>query len=264
MIVESIDSMGDAAGALAARHMDVAFRRMMAGPRCVEHGTWFRLITGEAHPMGNVALVSASDDVAATLEATAPLIDCGAPAAVIFTAGVTDAVVEAVKAQGFAIEASLPAMAVDIDAMRPTGLPSGYEWARIGGGAEGRAWAEALALGYGLPQALADLFAPEALGADMADDAQIQFFAVLRGRRQVATSMLYLADGLAGIYCVSTLAEERQKGLGAHATAEALRVARQLGFRVGVLQSSEAGHPVYLGLGFGDHASIPMLIRMPG
>jgi hypothetical protein len=213
MIVESIDSMGDAAGALAARHMDVAFRRMMAGPRCVEHGTWFRLITGEAHPMGNVALVSASDDVAATLEATAPLIDCGAPAAVIFTAGVTDAVVEAVKAQGFAIEASLPAMAVDIDAMRPTGLPSGYEWARIGGGAEGRAWAEALALGYGLPQALA---------------------------------------------------EERQKGLGAHATAEALRVARQLGFRVGVLQSSEAGHPVYLGLGFGDHASIPMLIRMPG
>jgi predicted GNAT family acetyltransferase len=264
MVTDSIRSMGETTGARAARHMDIAFRQMMAGPGCAQTGNWFRLITGELHPMGNVALVSTSDDLEATLEATGPLLDCGAPAAAIFTAGVTQRVSDAVKAQGFAIEASMPAMAVDIDRLRPTALPPGYDWARIGSGEEGRAWAEALALGYELPRPLADIFAPETLGADMADDAPIQFFAVLRGDRQVSTSMLYLADGLAGIYCVSTLPEERQKGLGAHATAEALRVARQLGYRVGVLQSSSAGHPVYLGLGFGDYASIPMLIRMPG
>jgi ribosomal protein S18 acetylase RimI-like enzyme len=76
--------------------------------------------------------------------------------------------------------------------------------------------------------------------------------------------MLYLADGLAGIYCVATLPEERSKGLGAHATAEALRVAQALGYHVGVLQSSSAGHGVYLRLGFGDYATVPMFIRMPG
>ncbi len=66
--------------------------------------------------------------------------------------------------------------------------------------------------------------------------------------RPVATSLLYLADGLAGIYCVATLPEDRAKGLGAHTTAEAFRRAHELGYRVGVLQSSPAGHSVHVGL----------------
>lgn len=70
----------------------------------------------------------------------------------------------------------------------------------------------------------------------MAPTAQTQFFAVLRDGQPVSTSLLYLADGLAGIYSVSTLPEERGKGFGAHATAEALRAAFTLGYRVGVLQ----------------------------
>src|SRR5690606_23229328 len=124
-----------------------------------------------------------------------------------------------------------PAMAVDIDRMSATALPPGYGFARIGAGAEGRAWAEALAIGYELPRPLANLFSPDAIGAGMAPDAQVQFFAVTRRDGQlVATSLLYLADGLAGIYCVSTRPEERKKGLGAHATAEALRAARRLGY----------------------------------
>jgi GNAT superfamily N-acetyltransferase len=263
MITESIRSMGEETGARAARHMDIAFRRVMVGPGSRQCAEWFRLITGEKHPMGNVALISTTDELESTLEAIEPLVDCGAPAAAIFTAGVSQAVSNAVKARGFAVEASMPAMAVDIDNMPPTSLPPGYEWARIGGGDEGRAWAGALAAGYGLPAVLAEMFAPNSVGVDLAADAPIQFFAVLRDGRQVSTSMLYLEDGLAGIYCVSTLPEERQKGLGAHATAEALRVARRLGYRVGVLQSSGAGHPVYLKLGFGDYAQVPMLIRMP-
>lgn len=76
--------------------------------------------------------------------------------------------------------------------------------------------------------------------------------------------MLYLADGLAGIYCVATLPAERGKGLGAHVTAESLRAALPLGYGVGVLQATEAGHGVYRGLGFTDVGSVPMFIRMPG
>jgi GNAT superfamily N-acetyltransferase len=162
------------------------------------------------------------------------------------------------------MEAQMPAMAVEIDLMSDTALPAGYDWARIGEGDAGDAWAEALAFGYELPLGLARLFSPSVLGADPAPDAQIQFFAVLRDGRQVATSMLFLADGLAGIYCVSTRAEERHRGLGAHATAEALRVARRLGYRVGVLQSSTAGYGVYVRLGFGTYAQVPMFIHLPG
>jgi GNAT superfamily N-acetyltransferase len=263
MIVDSIESIAADVGARTARHFDTAFRRMMSGPMAFATPRYLRFVTGEAHPMGNVAIVRSGDDASIAREATTPLLGCGAPSAVIFPDGVAPEVAAAVEDQGFTVRASMPAMAVDIDALAPTTLPPGYDWARIGRGDEGRAWAAALAEGYELPQPLADLFAPEALGADPAPDAAVQFFAVLREGRQVATSMLYLADGLAGIYCVSTLPGERNQGLGAHATAEALRAARRCGYRVGVLQSSPAGHSVYLGLGFGDYFQIPMRIRMP-
>jgi len=263
MFVEQIGSDHAAIGARAAGHFEIAFRGMMANPRTVQNGAYLRLVTGLPHPMGNIAILSESDNLDAALEACLPLLDCGAPAAVIFARGAEPAVAGALKQRGFAVEATMPAMAVDIDRMSATSLPPGYGFARIGAGDEGRDWAEALAIGYELPRPLADLFSPEALGADMAPDAQTQFFAVTRDGQQVATSMLYLADGLAGIYCVSTRPEERKKGLGAHATAEALRVARRLGYRVGVLQSSSAGYNVYVGLGFGTYAQVPMLVHMP-
>jgi len=263
MIVESVESVGPAMGARAALHLDLAFRHMMRGPGCVQNAGYLRLVTGEAHPMGNVAVVADPGDLEAVQEAIAPLLTCGAPAATIFPRGLADSVAAAVKARGFTVEAGMPAMAVDIERMAATSLPPGYEWARIGAGDEGRAWFVTQTTAYEIPPGLAEIFGPEALGADMAHDAQIQFFSVLRAGRHVATSLLYLDDGLAGIYCVSTRPEEREKGLGAHATAEALRAARHLGYRVGVLQSSTAGYPVYLRLGFGDYARVPMLIHLP-
>jgi GNAT superfamily N-acetyltransferase len=263
MIVGEIGSDHAGIGLRTAQHLEIVFRRMLGGPRVVQNESYLRLVTGEAHPMGNIAIVSEPGNLAAALEATRPLLDCGAPAATIFPRGVDDAVASAVKAQGFDIEAMMPAMAVEIDRMAATALPAGYDLARIGSGDQGREWAEALAVGYELPRPVANLFAPEALGVDMDPDAPVQFFAVLRDGQQVATSMLYLADGLAGIYCVSTRPEERNKGLGAHATAEALRAARRLGYRVGVLQSSSAGYNVYVGLGFGTYAHVPMLVHMP-
>jgi predicted acetyltransferase len=66
----------------------------------------------------------------------------------------------------------------------------------------------------------------------------------------VCTSLICLADEVAGVYCVATIPEERGKGLGSHATAEPLRLVGKLGYRVAVLQSSRAGHSMYAKLGF--------------
>lgn len=262
--VPSTTSGREPIGVLVARHFDLTFRAMMRGPGAEHLPGFLRFVSGTAHPMGNVAIISDPTVTEETRHAAEPLVHCGAPAAVIFPYGAPAPAADVVRALGFTVEASMPAMAVDIEQMAPTVLPPGYDWARIGAGDEGEAWAEALAVGYGLPRPLADVFAPNTTGADMAPDAPLQFFAVLRDGRPVSTSVLYLADGLAGIYCVSTLPEERGRGLGAHATAEPLRAAARLGYRVGVLQSSPAGHTVYLGLGFGDYGQIPMFIRMPG
>lgn len=261
--VQSQEANGTAIGMRAARHLDTVFRSLKV-PQGVESGaSYFRLITGEAHPMGNLAIVCDPDDPEVTQAAAGPLLACGFPSVLIYPLGIGEALSSAVNAAGFVSEGAMPAMAVDIERMPATAMPPGYECVRIGAGEDGRAWSGALAVGYGLPPGLARIFSPEALGADMADDAPIQFFAILRDGRTVATSMLYLVDGLAGIYCVATLPEERGKGLGAHATAEPLRIAHRLGYRVGVLQSSTAGHSVYRGLGFADVAALPMFVHLP-
>lgn len=263
-MVRSIASARDEIGVRAARHLDTTFRAIMRPPAAEHQPSFMRVITGEPHPMGNAAIVSNPNDPAATRAAAGPLQESGLPAIVLFTEGVTADAARTLAAMGFAHEGTMPAMAVDIDAMGDTTLPAGYTWARVGTGSEGSAWASAMAAGYPLPVGLAQLFSPDAVGADMAPDAAIQFFSVLKDGETVATSMLLLADGLAGIYCVSTLAAERGRGLGAHATAQPLREAQRLGYRVGVLQSSPDGHSVYLKLGFQDLAEIPMFVRMPG
>jgi len=263
-MAKSIGSSRDAIGARAARHLELAFRGFTVGHGAELGTNYLRWTTCEAHPLGNVAIVSDPSDADAARAAVEPLVARNLPSAVLFPQGVSAAAARSVVALGFADQGAMPAMAVDIDRMAATSLPPGCAWARIGEGGGARGWSEAFAAGYGVPMGLARLFSPEELGADMAGDAQTQYFAIVRDGRAVATSLLYLADGLAGIYCVATVPEERGKGLGAHVTAEALRAAQALGYGVGVLQSSLAGHSIYLGLGFEDLATVPMFVRMPG
>ena len=261
-VVESIGSCRGSIGASAAGHLDLAIRHIFGGQGAVASGGYLRMITRTQHPFGNMAVLSAADSPQTTEEAVAPLLALEFPTMVLYTSGVSEAVAQTLLDKGYG-QSAMPAMAVDIERMGATALQSGYEWTRIGAGSDGCEWSEVLALGYGLPLPVARMFSPDALGADMAPDATMQFFGIRHDGRLVATSMLYLAGGLAGIYCVATLAEERGKGLGAHVTAEALRTAHRLGYRVGVLQSSDDGHNVYLGLGFADLGWVPMFIRIP-
>lgn len=79
----------------------------------------------------------------------------------------------------------------------------------------------------------------------------------LLNEKPVATSALLLAAGVAGIYAVATLAEVRGQGLGTAMTLAALRVARRMGCRAAILQSSSKGFPVYRRLGFQQHCLFP-------
>jgi GNAT superfamily N-acetyltransferase len=68
--------------------------------------------------------------------------------------------------------------------------------------------------------------------------------------RPVATSRVSLGGGVAGLYAILTLPSHRGRGIGRAMTLAALRAAAGLGYRIGVLQSSELGYGMYLKLGF--------------
>ena len=76
------------------------------------------------------------------------------------------------------------------------------------------------------------------------------------GGEPVATSALFFAAGVAGVYCVSTIESARRRGIGAAVTLAALREARDLGHGLAVLTSSEMGYSVYRKLGFVEYCRI--------
>ncbi|MGH2606372.1 MAG: GNAT family N-acetyltransferase, partial [Anaerolineales bacterium] len=75
------------------------------------------------------------------------------------------------------------------------------------------------------------------------------YLAMLNGRA-VSWASVFYATGVAGIYAVGTAAEARRQGIGSAVTLRALLDARERGYRVGMLQSSEMGYNVYRRLGF--------------
>jgi len=81
--------------------------------------------------------------------------------------------------------------------------------------------------------------------------------------KPVATSLLFLSAGVAGIYSVATIPEARRKGIGALITQYPLLQARSMGYQIGILQSSEMGLSVYRSLGFKEYCKISMYRWQP-
>ena len=247
---------------LVIGHAGDTFRRIMGGPAVERDHRFVRLATGEAHPFGNFACMADHPDADGVRAAIGPFMQSGAPSAMIFNAPVAGDVATELATNGFVAHGGLTAMAVDIESLRSTTAPAGYAFARANNPQQRQAWAAAFAHGYGLPPQTGSAFAG-GLGAETADDASIQYFWILKDGQPVCTSACVLGDGVAGIYAVATLPQERGKGLGAFATAEPLRIAHRLGYRVGVLQASDEGHPVYRRIGFVDVGAVPLYLRMP-
>ncbi len=261
----SLAAIGPAAGSAIGRHLETTFRDMVHGENVAKEAAFLRLISNEPHPLGNMALLSAPVDSSSARAAVEPLVASGMPSAVLFPDLEVPPAIDAYLSEcGFASHGALPAMGVDIVRLKATTLPDGYEFVRVGEGPDGEEWVHQFAIGYELPLGVARCFSPVSLRASTSPGAPMQFFAIRKGGTIVSTSVCCLKDGVAGIYCVSTVPEERRRGLGEHVTAEPLRLAARLGYGVGILQSSEAGYPIYKNLGFADFGGVPIYLRIPG
>lgn len=78
----------------------------------------------------------------------------------------------------------------------------------------------------------------------------MRFYLAVHNGVPVATSQLLLAEGVAGIDRVATVPEVRKQGIGYAITLYPLLEAREMGYRVGTTQATEAGERVYRRMGF--------------
>jgi GNAT superfamily N-acetyltransferase len=156
---------------------------------------------------------------------------------------------EQLQAQGFQYDGNTPGMALFLDQLAaPTAHPPGLVIRPVESLATLRVWVHTFLLGYGIPTAWSEPFFELLAGMGLA--LPFRYYLAWHDDGPVATSALFLAAGVAGIYNVATVAGARGQGIGAAVTAQPLEDARTLGYRVGILQSSDMGLRVYERLGF--------------
>jgi GNAT superfamily N-acetyltransferase len=148
-------------------------------------------------------------------------------------------------------------MSVDIPALPGRGpVPRGFAVERVRDEDGLALWVETLGSGFGEGPVEAEWVGEmyRRLGYD--DRSPWRHYVGMLGVGVVATSTMFLGAGAAGIYFVFTAEGARRRGIGAAMTLAPLLEARELGYRVGVLGSSEMGRPVYRRLGFEERCRI--------
>jgi GNAT superfamily N-acetyltransferase len=159
-------------------------------------------------------------------------------------------------------EGDSPGMAVDLRVLNESlHRPPGLEIELVNDAESLRKWSEAVTAAAPMPELVAkpmfDFFIT--LGFGKASPVR-NYYGRLSGEG-VATSSLFFGAGVAGIYNVATLPKVRRQGIGNAMTLEPLCEARALGYRIGVLISSQLGVGVYRKLGFREYCKIGQYVR---
>jgi len=148
-------------------------------------------------------------------------------------------------------------MAIDLGQLpERVPAPTGLRIERVRDARALATWAATLANGFGEGEREASWVGATYAAIGLDDGVPWRHYLGRLDGEPVATSSLFLAEGVAGVYFVLTVPEARGQGIGAAITAAALRQARAMGFRVGVLGSSDMGEPVYRRLGFVERCRI--------
>lgn len=246
----------------AAGHMATALKAIYAQNSCPDLRRFpsggVLLNTGEQDLFGNFAIGLEGDEWSEAAQILSPI---EAPTGFLDTGDFDSEMALLVGAHGYAPVASIPSMTVELDRLPDVPLADGYVFERVTSSDDGVAWSRVLSEGYPVPIKSAESMSPVHARVEDADDAAIQFFRVVRDGETAGISGLILADGVAGVYCVTTLEAHRRRGLGAVLTAWPLLRGRDLGYSTGVLQASEAGYPVYKKLGFVDTGAVHLYMK---
>jgi ribosomal protein S18 acetylase RimI-like enzyme len=153
--------------------------------------------------------------------------------------------------RGFRLVQGPPGMSVDLELLNEAGsLPDGAYIKPVHDEQGVQDCAEVLIHGYGFPVEWKSLAADFVRGLGLEAEAPLRSYVAYWDGKPVSTAAGLFGQQVVGIFNVATLPEARGKGFGGALTSAPLLEARAMGYRVGTLQSSEQGFPIYKKLGF--------------
>jgi len=150
-------------------------------------------------------------------------------------------------------------MAVDLSVL-PEELPAhpGLRIVPVVDGNALRQWIHVASIGFRISEKFEKVWYD--FFVDTVFDGQFQTYLALLNGKPVGTSQLFLSEGVAGIYNVTCIPEVRGQGIGSAITLAPLLKARELGYRIGILQASQRGYGVYRRLGFQDFGNLSLYL----
>ena len=160
------------------------------------------------------------------------------------------------------IHRPMPGMAADLLALHEDGtMPHGFTIETVGSAETLKPLIEIQLDCFGMPESIGAPF--RELTIELGLELPWRYYLGRLHGEPVATSILFLGAGVAGVYSVATLPRARRQGIGAAMTLAPLRDARSLGYRAGILSASPMGVPVYRRLGFQQYCELHNYVWSP-
>lgn len=166
---------------------------------------------------------------------------------------------------GFSVDEDGSGMAVILEELNESlPVPDHFSIHSVQDEASQWEWCQTMAAGFGIPAERSEFAVTSwfQLISKLDQNSTIAYTGFLEDK-PVATSLLQLGGGVAGIYAVATIPEARRRGIGAQVTLYPLLEARLRGYKAGVLEASEMGFPVYRSLGFQEYCRICSYVWRP-
>ncbi len=160
-------------------------------------------------------------------------------------------------AHGLAQLEDEPGMAIDLlslDVDPP--MPSALTIERVRDLKALRAWVYNFDRNFQLPGPAVEAILVIEASLGLREDLPRQLYVGWLKGEPVATSLLFLGAGVAGIYAVGTAPRARRQGIGRAMTLVPLLEARAKGCRIGTLHSSPMGLSLYRRLGFQEYCRL--------
>ncbi len=159
---------------------------------------------------------------------------------------------EYLQAQGMQGFSGIPNMVVDLDALPPPALPADVTIMRVDDVADVPRWVEAFVTAYELGAEEGKIFESALSNMGLEHRNMVRLYWAISNGEPLATAVVALAEGVAGIYGVATMPNARRQGIGTLITLVALQAARTQGYRIAGLQASQEAYDMYRRLGFVD------------
>ncbi len=154
---------------------------------------------------------------------------------------------------GFTYSRDWKSMALDLSAFSPgSGLPAGVKVREVACQDDVDAWAQVVVASYGFDDGVRRHYGRHLVAQNGTVEGSCHNYLGLLDGRPVATAVLFEGKEAAGINFVGTLPDARNRGIATAMMQHVLQEAKARGYRIATLNASEAGHPLYLRLGFAD------------